>query len=135
MDIPKELVQTGLFELIIAQIAVMYLIAGGNERVVEFISKQVELRLKYRLSSGAIQMIAFISGIVICMLLGVKLIPNPVGQHINIYVNMALAGAVVGLSSSFLHDTMGLLNQLKDYFKTANVYTNAHISNKRTGKF
>lgn len=130
--------QASMLDLILAQLAILLMVAGGNERLMEFITAQVELRLKYKLSGGAIQFISVVTGIVLCFIGSVVLIPSAItaslGVELNVYANYAMAGAVVGLGSGLLHDIIGLLRQLKDYFKGANVYASG-TETKRTGKF
>lgn len=128
-------VETSMLDLILVQLGILFLMAGANERINEFISKQVELRLKYKLSSAAIQFISVITGIVLCLSTGVVLIPVSLDVGLNTYANQVLAGGVIGLGSGFLHDSIGLITELKDYFKVGNAATIEAKGLKRSGKF
>lgn len=113
------------FELLMTQLGLLFLYAGVNERVVELLTGQLKVWLNIKFNSGTTQLLATLTGVGICFMGGIGLIPYDIlkelGLNINNIMNTIMAGVVVGLGSGPIHDLMGFLRALKDILKDLNV--------------
>ena len=95
-------------------LTVLISVSGVTERISELIMNAIEEKSKRVMQSYMKQLFAVTVAVCICIGMDIRLISD---SSIPAVANAALAGLLCGLGSSFLHDVVKLVTNVKDLIR------------------